>query len=414
MGLKHWSTTAGDNDDADADINWLENQAPSTVNNSARAMMAKVREWYEDYEWRDLGHTPTRTGNTTFTVTSDKTATYTAGRAIRCTDSSTLYGFITASSFSSVTTVTVALASGNLSASLTAVLLGPEVTNRAISPFAVRWNKGADVASASALTLPKDGNYFDITGTTAITSITTLGVTGLPIKLHFDGALTLTHHATDLYLPGGANITTAAGDEAEFIEYASGDWRCTSYSRASGLPIISGAASGASLVLLASGVASNSAAIDFDGYFSALYDVYFIKVIGWRPATDNSQMLLQAMIAGTAQTASHQFAARRSIAAGGSTDAVSASDSGIRITGDTSNGATTIAQAEITIFHPLDTAAYKKVLFKSIYNANITIQDGGGIWNDGSTLTAWSGVRLKQDTGNITSGAAYLYGLKKA
>lgn len=94
------------------------------------------------------------------------------------------------------------------------------------------WSKGADVASATALTLGIDGNYFDITGTTTITSISTLGI-GTVIKLHFDGILTLTHHATDLILPGGANITTAAGDEAEFIEYASGDWRCTKYSLAS-------------------------------------------------------------------------------------------------------------------------------------------------------------------------------------
>jgi len=90
------------------------------------------------------------------------------------------------------------------------------------------WSKGAVVASAAALTLGSDGNYFDVTGTTAITSIVTKGI-GTVIKLHFDGILTITHHATNLILPGGANITTAAGDEAEFIEYASGDWRCTNY-----------------------------------------------------------------------------------------------------------------------------------------------------------------------------------------
>jgi hypothetical protein len=95
-----------------------------------------------------------------------------------------------------------------------------------------KWAKGADVASANALTLGDDGNYFDITGTTAITSIATKGV-GTVVKLHFDAALTLTHHASDLILPGAENITTAAGDEAEFVEYATGDWRCTSYQRAS-------------------------------------------------------------------------------------------------------------------------------------------------------------------------------------
>ena len=97
----------------------------------------------------------------------------------------------------------------------------------------IRESKGADVASAATLTLPDDGNYYDITGTTTITSIATLGV-GTIVGLHFDGILILTHHATDLILPTGANITTAAGDEAFFREYASGDWRCVSYTRANG------------------------------------------------------------------------------------------------------------------------------------------------------------------------------------
>lgn len=92
----------------------------------------------------------------------------------------------------------------------------------------IRWSKGADVASAAALALGTDGNSFDITGTTTITSINTIAV-GTYVMLQFDAALTLTHNATDLILPGNANITTAAGDIATFYEYATGDWRCVSY-----------------------------------------------------------------------------------------------------------------------------------------------------------------------------------------
>jgi len=99
------------------------------------------------------------------------------------------------------------------------------------------WVKGADIASANALTPGTDGNYFDITGTTAITSIADTSA-GHVIKLHFDGALTLTHHSTNLILPGGANITTAAGDEYEFTNYAAGDWRCTGYIKADGTAVI--------------------------------------------------------------------------------------------------------------------------------------------------------------------------------
>ena len=105
----------------------------------------------------------------------------------------------------------------------------------------IQWSQGADVASTGALPVLTDGNYFDVTGTTTITSINATGGVGTLIKLHFDGALTLTHHATDLILPSGANITTAAGDEAEFIEYAAGDYRCTNYSKANGEAVVGGA-----------------------------------------------------------------------------------------------------------------------------------------------------------------------------
>ena len=93
--------------------------------------------------------------------------------------------------------------------------------------------KGSDISSATSLTLGKDGNFFDVTGTTTITSIGTQGI-GSHITLHFDGALTFTHHSTNLILPGAVNIITAAGDIAVMYEYASADWRCISYTRASG------------------------------------------------------------------------------------------------------------------------------------------------------------------------------------
>ncbi len=44
MAIHDWSETAANNDDADATINWLEGQAPSTVNGSARSMMAIVKK----------------------------------------------------------------------------------------------------------------------------------------------------------------------------------------------------------------------------------------------------------------------------------------------------------------------------------------------------------------------------------
>lgn len=101
-------------------------------------------------------------------------------------------------------------------------------TKRITQRNLIRWVKGSDIASATALPPGADGNAFDITGTITITSISTVGI-GTLILLHFDAILTLTHHATNLILPGGNNITTVAGDEGIFYEYDTGKWRCVSY-----------------------------------------------------------------------------------------------------------------------------------------------------------------------------------------
>lgn len=139
-----------------------------------------------------------------------------------------------ATTFGSSLTVTGAT---DLNGALTIDGGATATTDITMSAATVKLAKGADVASATALPLITDGNYFDVTGTTTITSMNTMGV-GTQITLHFDGALTLTHHSTDLVLPSGANITTAAGDEATFIEYASGDWRCVNYQKADGTPVV--------------------------------------------------------------------------------------------------------------------------------------------------------------------------------
>ena len=101
--------------------------------------------------------------------------------------------------------------------------------NIATNDSQAQFSKGADVASATALPVLKDGNYFDVTGTTTITSINTTGGAGTVIKLHFDGACQLTHSSTNLILAGAQNFTTEAGDELEFVEYGSGTYRRTGW-----------------------------------------------------------------------------------------------------------------------------------------------------------------------------------------
>lgn len=91
-----------------------------------------------------------------------------------------------------------------------------------------------DVASATTTDIgAAASNYVQITGTTTITGLGTIA-SGVYRDVVFAGALTLTHNATSLILPTGANITTAAGDTAVFASEGSGNWRCLSYQRATG------------------------------------------------------------------------------------------------------------------------------------------------------------------------------------
>src|SRR4051794_38947867 len=83
--------------------------------------------------------------------------------------------------------------------------------------------QGADVASAATVVLgttDQEEEYFHITGTVTITDIDFVGQqwSGRRAWVVFDASLTLTHNATSLILPTGANIQTAAGDIACFVQ----------------------------------------------------------------------------------------------------------------------------------------------------------------------------------------------------
>ena len=104
---------------------------------------------------------------------------------------------------------------------------------------------GGNIASAGTINLTTTtGNTVHITGTTAITAVT-LGA-GMIRDVIFDGALTLTHHATNNHLPGGANITTAVNDRARYISDGTTVY-CVNYQKADGAPITGAVAAGAVL-----------------------------------------------------------------------------------------------------------------------------------------------------------------------
>ena len=101
--------------------------------------------------------------------------------------------------------------------------------------------QGAALTSTASMSLAAaTGGYVHITGTDAIAHLGS-GVAGTLRTLVFDAAATLTHNATNLILPGGADITAAAGDVAVFRSEGSGNWRCIAYTKADGQALVSSA-----------------------------------------------------------------------------------------------------------------------------------------------------------------------------
>lgn len=109
----------------------------------------------------------------------------------------------------------------------------------------------------------KDETFITLTGSAA--TITGLGTVSAGIYkwVVFNAAHVLTHSATDLILPSGANITAASGDVACFVSLGTGKWRCLSYTRASGNNVLNASTFGDGTV----GAPSITFAADLDTGF---------------------------------------------------------------------------------------------------------------------------------------------------
>jgi hypothetical protein len=96
------------------------------------------------------------------------------------------------------------------------------------------------IASASTTDLSSVNETFvTVTGTTTITALGTVSA-GIYKWLTFASALTLTHNATSLILPGDENITTATDDTCLAKSLGSGNWQVLIYVRGNGVPVTTG------------------------------------------------------------------------------------------------------------------------------------------------------------------------------
>lgn len=161
--------------------------------------------------------------------------TFTAGTTIKSAEVNSNFTTIYNDYNGNIANVNVSASAGIVASKLNLAGIAQTISYTAA---AENWAKGTNIASATTTDIGSaSGNFVDITGTTTITGLGTVQA-GSVRFVRFIGILTLTHNATSLILPTGANIITAAGDTAIFFSLGSGNWVCFSFTRKDGSPLV--------------------------------------------------------------------------------------------------------------------------------------------------------------------------------
>jgi hypothetical protein len=141
MTVSNYSTTSSNNTSINS-ISIAEGMPPSNVNNAIRNELSDLRTYLNDKEWfivgdRDGACTFTRASSTSVTVAStDVTSDYHAKRRVKIVGSNTgtIYGIVSSSSFSTNTTINFTFDSGSISGSDSTVdvYVGSPYTNPSV------------------------------------------------------------------------------------------------------------------------------------------------------------------------------------------------------------------------------------------------------------------------------------------
>lgn len=178
-----------------------------------------------------------RNGSGTFNLISNSWNPAINGNAATATDWQALINDVAASITQSIATDGQTPMSGQLN------MGGYAITNLGApsgNGQSLRWQqltKGPDIAAAPTISIPVEGNYFAVTGTSTITSITDT-YPGRIAYLIFPAGVNITHSGS-LALPNGANILTRTNDVIAFVNDSPGVWRVIAYP--SRLDVMSGA-----------------------------------------------------------------------------------------------------------------------------------------------------------------------------
>ena len=226
MSITAWSTTASQNGNRLVSGNYLENQAPSTVNDAGRSVMAQIRSWANNLEWFEFGTgantvSYTRVSATQISMPVNVVDQFHVNRRVRIIDGTgaTLFGRVTASVFNSPNTALTfefdssSLGSGNPTSVSYGIVSATNTSLPSVVPTGTILMTGG--ASADSGYLFCDGTAYSKTGYSALftkigtafgSSSTTFNVPNLQAKFPLGKS-----GSHGLGTTGGAFAQTPAG-----------------------------------------------------------------------------------------------------------------------------------------------------------------------------------------------------------
>jgi hypothetical protein len=264
--------------------------------------------------------------------------------------------------------------------------------------------QGANIASAATTDIASaTGNYINVTGTTTITALGTVQA-GAERTVTFTGVLTLTHNATSLILPTGANITTASGDTAVFRSLGSVNWKCVEYQRADGSSLFGGLRR-ISRISLTAGQTSQA--------FTNLilgrnYKVRVISVFG----SSNADLWLRTSTNnGSSFSSGATDYYNQALQGTGSTlNASSANSSQIVITGFSPLGTNALNSCSgfVDIVDPMN-SSFPTSLTSTMGGRNNTGTSQSNIWGQRNLVEANNAIQILPSTGTFQGGIIELW-----
>jgi len=272
-----------------------------------------------------------------------------------------------------------------------------------------------DPQSGTTLTLGTSGDTVSIPSGVTLANAGT--VTGIPTSA-LSGTIATAQIADDAVTlakmaPGTDGNVISYDASGNPVAVATGSAGQVLTSAGAGAPPTFAAAAGGMHNLISTATISNAATAAVTGMDST-YSRYLVTINNLVPAGDGKTLYMQVIIGGSVQSGTNYPYGNNTRNSGSGSAGNESSDSTFfKISkSDIGNATGENYSGEITLYNPSETSQFKNIGWRSVYNldnGSVDSNIGGGYYKSGQA--AITGISLKMNSGNITSGVIKLYGI---